>query len=276
MEIEEAVEWKKLSDKAEAILDPDHLDECVAIVWNLVTGSWFVTDAPGRAIPFKNAQVAPKALIFSIPTMNLQCGPCGRVQAFNLTSAAELFGERLAPTIEKPSTRVVQTFTFSFQCQSCKSEPEAFLIRREGLKIILGGRVPMERVDVPKALPKGPASKYYRDALIAYEAGFTLAGIFYLRVLIEQYSIEDAKRAKKKVVGEKGASPRSVDFIDAYMDDLDKDFKNRFPSFRDAYGELSEAIHQAKESPETFTKVRREIELHFDGIDLFKRAGKAR
>ena len=44
----------------------------------------------------------------------------------------------------------------SFLCQSCKGIPEVFLIRREGLKLILSGRAPMEVADVPTVIPKTP------------------------------------------------------------------------------------------------------------------------
>ena len=51
------------------------------------------------------------------------------------------------------------------------------------MKISLNGRSPMEATNVPDYLPKDQ-KKYFSDALIAYNSGQILAGIFLLRIFV--------------------------------------------------------------------------------------------
>jgi hypothetical protein len=264
---------EKVSDVCKNVSGSDLQGRVEGRFWATVADRWFVLDAPARRVPFRNAESASKGINFELPSVDIFCGDCGRVQAFNPTSAADVLGGGLAPKVETPTKEIVQTFIFSFQCQSCRATPEAFLIRREGLKLTLGGRLPMEHVDVPKYIPKGVASKYYGNAVVAYDAGFVLAGLFYLRVLIEQYVREQTKETL--VTGAKGAAPKADDFVDAYMDSLDDDLKRRFPSLRKVYEKLSAAIHGANEPPGLFESVQKEIEQHFEGKELLERIGKA-
>jgi hypothetical protein len=50
----------------------------------------------------------------------------------------------------------------------------------------LSGRAPIEHVLVPNVIPKNAAG-FFKDALIAYQSGQTLAALFLLRTLIEQW-----------------------------------------------------------------------------------------
>jgi hypothetical protein len=77
-------------------------------------------------------------------------------------------------------------FLLVYQCQRCLGTPEGFLVRREGWTFSLHGRSPMERVEIPSYLPQ-IESYFYRDAVIAFETGKTLAALFYLRTFIEQF-----------------------------------------------------------------------------------------
>jgi hypothetical protein len=99
-------------------------------------------------------------------------------------------------------------------------------MRREALKLRLAGRDPIEILPTPKVLPKAP-SKYYSDAIIAHHAGQTLAGLFLLRVFVEQYwrtvpAVQALLTEEPRATGERQG--------DAYQSSLPTDFKNRFLS----------------------------------------------
>ncbi len=53
------------------------------------------------------------------------------------------------------------------------------------------------------------------------------------------------------------------------MKDLPEDFKERFYSMKDLYGELSADIHQAKGSTKLFEKAEEKIIQHFKARELF-------
>jgi hypothetical protein len=52
------------------------------------------------------------------------------------------------------------------------------------------------------------------------------------------------------------------------MSTLPEDFRAHFPSLRDIYGVLSDAMHKADASPEIFNKAKADIEMHFDARRL--------
>ncbi|MGO9060157.1 MAG: hypothetical protein ACLQU2_22675, partial [Candidatus Binataceae bacterium] len=74
----------------------------------------------------------------------------------------------------------------------------------------LTGREPIETADAPNFVPKGQA-RYYSEAIIANGAGRILAGLFYLRTLIEQHM--------RSVVTDKRL--RGDELTKAYADTLD-------------------------------------------------------
>lgn len=143
--------------------------------------------------------------------------------------------------------------------------PVRFLVRREGLKLRLAGRDPIELISTPKVLPKGPA-KYYSDAVIAHHAGQTLAGLFLMRVFVEQFwrtipAVQELLKSDSRATGEKQG--------DAYQKDLPPAFKEKFPSLKDCYGKLSEAIHAADASATIFAEISTAIVEHFDARRVF-------
>jgi hypothetical protein len=89
------------------------------------------------------------AIQFVTPDVKLFCETCYRVQAFNSIRSADLLWQEPLTNIYALSGSTVQIFGFSFLCQSCKSVPEAFLVRRQGMKLTNSGRSPIEHVDVP-------------------------------------------------------------------------------------------------------------------------------
>ena len=197
----------------------------------------------------------PNTLYYRLPTVKIYCAAtCERSEAFNSLKSFDVL--RIPPDHLYIIYRE-QLFILIYQCQSCKKLPEVFMIRRNGWKINIAGRSPIETVATEPYLPKG-YSKYISGAMLAFNSGQTLAGLFLLRVFIEQYS--------KKIVGDGKAD----EVIQRYSETLPKDFKERFPSLSKIYSNLSEAIHKASPDEQLFTLSLSEINEHFDGKRLYK------
>lgn len=198
-------------------------------------------------------------MTFFLPNVKLFCKICDRIEAFNPYYLTDQNYKENVKFINKNGHDVSQTFILDYQCQSCHGLPETFLIRRENERLTLCGRIPIEHIDVPKTIPKNQ-KKYYSAAIIAYQSGHVLSGLFMLRTFIEQYCYEK--------------SPENINYvdkaIDAYMKSLPEDFTQRFPSMRKMYENLSKAIHTAKEDEELFTTTIEEINTHFDAKRLYK------
>jgi hypothetical protein len=114
-------------------------------------------------------------------------------------------------------------------------------------------------VEQPRFIPKAIA-RFYSGAVVAHQSGQTLAGVFLFRVLIEQWVQSQSEKKGLKV----------DQALDNYIIGLPKDFKERFPSFRSLYEELSADIHSATGSAELFEKAGKQIIEHFDARRLFK------
>jgi len=157
------------------------------------------------------------------------------------------------------SAQIVQIFCFPFQCQSCRGEPIVFMVRREGLKLTVVGRSHFEKVQTPPFIPK-QEREYYTDAVIAFRAGRTLAALFYLRTMIEQYFRRVLKISEKLSGDELG---------DRYAGLLADDFPRRFKSLRTVYEELSVKIHSANKDEQQYHQSLSDIEKHFDLLRHF-------
>jgi hypothetical protein len=195
---------------------------------------------------------------FTLPTIHTFCQECDERWPFN-----PVYEGMSCPGCEKTTD---QWFFLAYQCQSCKSLAIRFLVRREGLKLKLSGRDPLEVVPLPKFLPKAH-SKYYSNALIAHHAGQTLAGLFLLRVFIEQFwrslpAAEALLKQDPRATGEKQG--------EAYQGTLSVDFRSRFPSLSEVYGRLSAAMHSAEVTADLFDDSCRKIEEHFDARRVYK------
>jgi hypothetical protein len=224
---------------------------------SLHSSNWIPRDPqePPSPIPFPLSD----NLDFRPPDIKTFCSNCNRIEAFNLASVENFLARGGAVNVDLHNRYgiVVQVFVLSYVCQSCKSVPDVFVVRREGPKLTLSGRTPIEHVDVPKVIPKSVAT-FYSGAIVAHQSGQTLAGIFLLRTLLEQYAYT------------KSTNPQSADdAIDQYMNGLPADFKARFPSFRDLYSALSVDIHTAKGSPSTFDDSISKIIKHFEARRLY-------
>jgi hypothetical protein len=159
-----------------------------------------------------------------------------------------------------------QWFLFGFECQQCHGTPMRLLIRREQNKIRLVGRDPIEVLPVPNEIPKS-VGKFFGSAQIAHHAGQTLAGIFLLRTVIEQYwrSLDTVKQLiaqKARATGEEQG--------EVYQKTLPENFRSQFPSLLDLYRQLSSAMHDANSDAVLFDQCVAKIIKHFKARDLFE------
>ena len=221
-----------------------------------ISGPWF----PIRTVQSNPDLQAKGPISFSTPDVKLFFQICDRVEAFN-SLLTEDFLYCGAKSYEGFTSKrgIVQIFVFSFLCQACKIVPEVFIVRRENSKLVLCGCAPIEHIQVPTVIPKD-IRRFYSGAIVAYQSGQTLAGIFLLRALIEQWA--------KSVATKKDL--QADEAIDSYLVTLPTDFKDRFPSFRVLYGELSLDIHAATGSAGLFGKACNQIDEHFEARRLFK------
>jgi len=219
----------------------------------------FIDSVPWK-IPYPGAPLLSNkvgvyaSIEFSLKTIRSYCRTCGDIEPYNFVDAFELLSSNRGKNDD------TQLFTFAYECQGCKGVPEVFLVQREKLKITLCGRSPMEQVIVAPQIPK-PHNKYISDAIVAYNSGQILAGIFMLRTFLEQF------------VRSKSKTPET-DNIDTlfqeYSSPLPLEFKNHFPSLKSIYDDLSVAIHLANPSDDVYQKALEEIEHHFEGKKAFR------
>jgi len=231
----------------------------VSYSYQLLNENWGVIDNADRLIGQTEAGSKKARIRIKVPDVKLYCNKCDRSEAFNSISASEFTCEGSQRETFQESQQTVQVFVLSFLCQSCKSVPEVFLIRRTGNKLTLSGRAPIETVDVPSVIPK-EVRRFYSDGVVAHQSGQTLAAVFLIRTLIEQWARTQIDNP-----------PNQADqVLDAYMASLPEDFRQRFPSMRTLYGELSAHVHAAKGSPDLFVRAVSQIVEHFDARRLYK------
>lgn len=200
-------------------------------------------------------------IFFELPVPKIFCEKCNEKYPF--TPVIELSSYK---TSVKSGS--IQHYFLAYKCNYCDSDPVRFLIKRDSMKLTLAGRDPIEQVQIPSYIPKS-ISKYYSDSVLAYQSGQTLAGIFLLRVMIEQHwksqpEVDKFLQTNPKYSGEEIGK--------VYKSTLSKDFLQRFPSLSDAYSTISERIHTANPDTECYEKVRTEVLLHFEAIQLFSKS----
>lgn len=228
-------------------------------VRRLAAESWQVEDSYRARNRQIHGRAVEKRLEFVPPDVKLFCTSCDRVEAFGLVGADDApwsYSDRTKPSTFRSD---LQAFVLTYVCQSCHAPPEVFLLRRDGEKVTLCGRAPIEHVDVPRVIPKSIRS-YVGDSRVAHNSGQTLAAVFLLRVAIEQWA--------RNATGLD--STYADDVIDAYMESLPQDFSARFPSVRSLYKDLSAAVHKAEASASLFERAHTELIEHFDARRLFR------
>lgn len=192
--------------------------------------------------------------------IKLFCSQCKDVEPYNFIGV-NLVIDNLSNFKEKKVETLTQLFVLTYQCQSCRGLPETFLIRRKGVKISLHGKSPIEQFPVNKIIPKNQ-NKFFSDSRIAFNSGQVLAAIFLIRTFVEQFIREKAQDYKS----------REMDILfEQYSNKLPEDFNSRFPSLKSVYDRLSEDIHSANASEETYNNAKDDIENHFDALRLYEK-----
>jgi hypothetical protein len=197
-----------------------------------------------------------------VRNVKLFCNRCEAAEVFAplwyddmKTLAAKLPYQKPFTVEGDPSAPRVQLFSLLYQCQRCKGEPAAFIVRREGFSLYLHGRSPMEQVQAERHIPK-KEREFFLDAVIAMHAGHALAGLFYLRTFIEQFARRQTGMLNDRATGDQ--------IMDAYAKTLPPKERDLMPSLREWYDKISEALHTARADDALFQEAREEIERHFD------------
>ena len=222
--------------------------------WHPIDNADWKENRPGFPV-----EDATPPIRFQPQDVKLFCQPCEGIEAFNNISSEDFLRRGPPSRPFDSSGQTVQLFVFSFLCQSCKAIPEVFLVRRQGLKLTNSGRSPIEHIDVPAAIHKS-VRRFYSGAVVAYQSGQTLAGIFLLRTLIEQWTRHAV--ARPDLLADEA--------LDAYMRTLPEDFKARFPSLPSLYADLSADMHAALGDKDLFEKACAAITKHFAARRLFE------
>jgi hypothetical protein len=102
------------------------------------------------------------------PWIRSYCHKCDQKEPYNFVNSTNTIHEF---TNNHPT---IQVFALAYECQGCKDVPEVFLIRREGTKLTLGGRSPIEEIILAPQIPKSN-KKYISDAtlVIKFESDFS-------------------------------------------------------------------------------------------------------
>lgn len=204
----------------------------------------------------------PPRIYFFVETIKTFCASCHEKTPFNLLRAIDVYQDKDNGwrTIRHPKD--AQDFVFLFECQSCKLPADVFLVRRRGEKLTLSGRAPIEFQDVPRYIPRD-FRQYFSGAVVAFQSGQVLCGIFMLRTLVEQFVLSK--------VSDKLQGVKIPEALDLYAQELPKDFRERFPPLKVIYGKLSEAVHSARADEKLWEESKQDIMRHFEALDLFSR-----
>jgi hypothetical protein len=197
--------------------------------------------------------------VLIMENLKLYCANCEEREAFAPVWFSDSFNTLTRGGIDAYPTdfaagKVLSMLVIHYQCQICKTQPVVFLIERDGWELKLHGRSPMETVKVPQYIPK-VESRLYSDAIIAFNSGKTLAGLFYLRSFLELFA--------RRVTGITERIPGDV-LMGKYSEGLPSPQRDFMPSLRDLYDKLSTPIHAATDDIEVFTSAKENIDKHFD------------
>jgi hypothetical protein len=261
------LETKHLYQKTEASIDRIKMEVRSKVypghesMFDQFVASWekrrlkpvMVPDFEATNVGGQTAQV--KSPILLLTNVKLFCASCKTSEVFSPLWAKDVAEECQGPHNKKmPRREDHQLFFVAFQCQRCNGDPEGFIVRRSGYRLFLEGRSPIEQVDLPRYLPKKEAP-FFSDAIVAYNAGKKLAGLFYLRTFLEQFC--------RRMTGRRDRIPGD-ELMEAYIATLPSAHRDYMPSFREWYDKLSDAIHAAREDDALFEDARSEIDRHFD------------
>jgi hypothetical protein len=159
-----------VKDKAEQIHAASALNRIAANIEELTDNLLFQTK---HHLWFINHQAGREGVQIAIPPVRTLCSVCKSLEPFNPHGAD--YTKTIFTAVQHE-----QMFCLTLQCQGCRQKVIVFLISRIADKIQLTGRSEIERVVAPAFIAEG-MRKFYSDAVIAYQAGQFLAGMFLLR-----------------------------------------------------------------------------------------------
>lgn len=233
-----------------------------------------------QKISFMSAAEKQKAFLFFPlpPIIEIYCTFCEKQTPFHPLKNIKIY--QLENYHEK-NERIInergnfpsqyQIFILPYECQCCQKTPLLFLIKREAWKLELCGRNFIEDVIIPPYLPKD-SGKFFKESMIAFHCGKTLAAIFYLRTFIEQYwrsfsankiLIDNSKKTLTKISAEK--------LNENYNATLSLKMRATAPSLFECYERLSAAIHEAREEEALLKEIKFLIESHFECKSIFSK-----
>jgi len=219
-----------------------------------------IIDVPNvqKVVSLGHVQHQIQPIAFDLPTVLINCQNCKNVLPAHNPGYGGLQEQPRALKVGVGDKGMVQIFTFPYQCQSCKKEPLVFMVRRVGSKFTLVGRSHLFKSDIPKSVPDEERD-FLNRAILANGTGNTLAGLFLLRVFIEQYM--------RRVTGTK-VKIRGDDLADRYALLLNEEFPKSMPAFKALYEDLSICMHGANASVEKFESILKVIYKHFAQLEL--------
>ena len=197
-------------------------------------------------------------------TVKTWCKLCKSITIHNPIDSGECYSI-------KTMDRYIQVFHAEYECQDCKQSDVAFLIMREGIKLQLMGRSPIEIAVVSKEVASqlnDEETALFGDALMADKTGSELAAICLLRVALESYlrRITDNKDTDKMMSGE--------GLYEQYKKKLPGDFPvDRVESLGKIYNDLSAVMHTANVPVGCFQENYRKIGLFFNFLSLMPLKG---
>lgn len=204
-----------------------------------------------------------RPLAFPLPAVKLPCAKCRGDQSF--TSKTVLWWDGLTGVYPRLGERTSQIFCLTYQCVHCSDSPITFLVRREGLRLLLCGRSERLRVRVPDAIPRD-LRPIVADALSAANESDVFAGFYHLRTFCEHYM--------KQCLGMPSDARITVEELGKqYNDGLDPRMTSSMPSIKSICERASRFMHERSGTREQFSAMLEEVEGHLVAKGLFARFG---
>ena len=156
---------KAFAGEAKRILELVHTTHRTAFAdfANTLLEQRFILIHPEMSSLLRTQTVTDSTPVLNLPNVVLLCETCDRREAFSPIWYADVSNEirtavaaGVAKQVNLPSA--FQMLLLLYRCQRCLGLPESFLVRRTLSTFQFHGRSPMERVEVPKYLPKKEAS----------------------------------------------------------------------------------------------------------------------
>lgn len=223
----------------------------------LIAAPWITEgEAPTEGESKQLAMDSPivgQHISFPLPVINMLCSQCHEQTSFKADGlrCRSIYGKSSGPT---------QSFLFTYECQGCRKDTATFLVKRRGLVLQLTGTDPTRLVSTEVGLPPS-VSRYYKEAQIAQRSGRTLAAIILMQRFIEEFlrSLPELKGALAQ-----NPSMSTDDVADVYATQLPLEFNAHYPSLKNCYRALGEALRANDPDPVIFNNCLRDVHEHLD------------